>query len=211
MQEIVSEEDEREAEQEANKSMAQTEHISQPRSRESLWGAFLFAFMFLFVIVSIASIGWGVYTGWKSNRLAKAEPSIAVLSQQSNEQKNIVVTDEAKASENGQSKQSEEQTLPSDPAGAKKMLISVLNGGAAKGSAGIAATFLKGEGYVNVTPGNTLKDYLGTVVYYAASLEKEAEAIKTTLVKKYPQAKILPADAKNKETSVSQITIILGK
>jgi hypothetical protein len=59
--------------------------------------------------------------------------------------------------------------------------------------------------------GNTLKDYAGTTIYYATPLEKEAGVIRESVAKKYPQAKILLADQKNKETSVSQITVIVGK
>ncbi|MDP3957105.1 MAG: hypothetical protein Q8Q10_01200, partial [bacterium] len=65
--------------------------------------------------------------------------------------------------------------------------------------------------YSKASAGNTINNYTGTVVYYAVGLEKEAAIIKESVVKKYPQAKILSADIKNKETSVSQITIIIGK
>lgn len=196
---------------EENEVNSQPEERTSLRSYESLWGGILFACMLLFVIVSIASIGWGVYVGWRNNRLVKAEPSISILSQQTDEQQNIVTADETKTSDKEQTKQLEEKTETIDIATVKKIAISILNGGGVKGSAGVAATFLKGEGYASVTAGNTLKDYTGVVIYFAFGLDKEAEMIKTTVLKKYPQAKTLPVDVKNKETSVSQITIILGK
>ena len=211
MLEISTEEEEADVKSEEKDPVLSTEDKSVPHSHESLWGGILFACMLLFVVVSTASIGWGVYVGWKNNRLVKAEPSISVLSQQANEEQNVGTIDEAKTSDEEQTKQSEEKVSTVDTATVKEMAISVLNGGGAKGSAGVTATFLKGEGYTSVTAGNTLKDYTGVVIYFASSLDKEAEMIKATIVKKYPQATILPADAKNKETSVSPITIILGK
>jgi hypothetical protein len=185
--------------------------VSQARSYESLWGALLFAFMLIFVIASIAAIGWGGYSKWKVNRAEKAEPSIAVLQMQLNEQKDTASAEDVKAPENGEVKQVTEQEGGDIALAAKKMMISVLNGGAVKGSAGTITTFLKSEGYTSVTAGNTLKDYMGVTVYYASGLEKEADVIKMSVIKKYPQVKILPVDTANKETSVSQVTIILGK
>lgn len=186
--------------------------LPSSRSRESLWGALLFFCMLLFVVASIASIGWGMYSQWKKNRLEQSEPSISTLLQQTMESENEEVKDDSIVSSEGQKGQEPETKVKEiSLAEARKVAISALNGGSAKGSAGVIATFLKGEGYTNVTPGNTVKDYTGTAIYYANSLEKEAEFIKTTLLKKYPQTKILPADVTNKETSVSPITIILGK
>lgn len=192
-------------------AVSHAQDIPRTRSHESLWGALLFAFMLLFVIVSIASIGWGTYSKWKTERAAKAEPSIAVLSEQANEQQNAAAADVTKTAESDQTKPSAGQADEDALVAVKKASVSVLNGGAAKGSAGLAVDFLKKEGYASVTPGNTLKDYAGTTLYYAVGLEKEAEIIKMTVIKKYPQVKTLPAEVKNKETSVAPVTLILGK
>ncbi|OGI16126.1 MAG: hypothetical protein A2878_03150 [Candidatus Moranbacteria bacterium RIFCSPHIGHO2_01_FULL_54_31] len=178
------------------------------KSHESLWGAILFALMILFVAASIAGIGWVAYAKWQSKRMATKQPSISALQAQSNEQENAPASDEPASPDEDVPNT---KTDTDNVAAAKKLDMSVLNGGAAKGSAGTIAEFLKTEGYTKVTAGNTLKDYAGIAVYYADGLEKEADAVKASLVKKYPQAKTLPADAKNKETSVSQVTVILGK
>lgn len=212
MQEIEAEEDAlSKVKLEKKEAIPQTQDISHTRSYESLWGALLFAFLLLFVVASITSIGWGVYSEWKNERNTKALPSIAVLSQQSGEQQNVLSADSVKVAENEQAQRSQKQASADISMAAEKLFVSVLNGGAAKGSAGTLVDFLKKDGYINVTPGNTLKNYAGIIIYYAAGLEKEAETIKVTVIKKYPQVKILPADVKNKETSVSQVTIILGK
>lgn len=195
------------AKQKEEETIPQETVVKKPHSRESLWGALLFACMILFVVASMASIGWFAYAKWKTEKVATMEPSIAVLSEKIMEQQTPVEIEGAKASGNDA-----EEVSPTDiTVAAKKLPVSVLNGGATKGSAGTVATFLKAEGYTNVTAGNTLKDYSGVVLYYATGLEKEAEAVRVSVAKKYPQAKSMPADTTNKETTVSQVTIILGK
>lgn len=189
-------------------NVSQTESIPHTRSHESLWGAVLFAGMLLFVVASVSGVGWVAYSEWQSDRMAKSQPSITVLSEQQGGNKNVVPAEPAKTSE---SEPAQESSMSESVQAAKKLEISVLNGGVAKGGAGTLANFLKQEGYSKTDSGNTLKDYVGVSVYYTSGLEKEAEVIKESVVKKYPQVKILPADTKNKETSVSQITIILGK
>lgn len=178
---------------------------SDRRSRESLWGAILFACMLMFVIVSVGGVGWVVYSQWKSERIAESQPSISTLSASDEEtpptiEEGTVPVAEATASANDDT-----------TATAQNLTISVLNGGGAKGSAGTLAEFLKTAGYSKTQAGNTIKNYTGVTVYYTANLEKEAESIKGTVAKKYPQVTISPADTKNNETSASQITIIIGK
>ncbi|MDO8565803.1 MAG: LytR C-terminal domain-containing protein [Candidatus Moranbacteria bacterium] len=187
---------------------SQTSDVPRSSSREPLWGAILFAGMLLFVIVSVFGVGWIAYTKWQSERIAKSHPSITVLSEQSKQEKNVAPVEPAKTTD---SEKAGEPAINDSMAAVKKLEITVLNGGGAKGSAGVLADFLKKEGYSKTDSGNTVKDYEGVVIYYAAQLEKEALGVKGSVVKKYPQAKILPADAKNKETAVSQVTIILGK
>lgn len=187
---------------------SQMSEVSRSSSREPLWGAILFAGMLLFVIVSVFGVGWIAYTKWQSERIAKSHPSITVLSGQSKQEKSVAPVEPTKTTD---STKAVEPPVNDSAAAVKKLEITVLNGGGAKGSAGLLADFLKKEGYSKTDSGNTIKDYEGVVIYYAAQLEKEAAMVKGSVVKKYPQAKVLPADVKNKETAVSQVTIILGK
>lgn len=183
--------------------------ISRGTSHESLWGAVLFACMLIFVVASIAGVGWVAYTKWRSERIAKSQPSIAILSEQaSNEEKTVSSVDEVQAAD---AAPAQGLSVNDSVTAAKKLEISVLNGGGIKGSAGTLASFLKTEGYSKTIIGNTMNNYTGVTIYYVAQLEKETAAIKESVIKKYPQAKVLPTDVKNKETAVSQVTIILGK
>lgn len=190
------------------KDIVKKRDMSPPHSRESLWGTVLFAGMLMFVLASVSGIGWIVYSQWKIERVADNQPSISTLPEPaSGEQPASPETESAPVSESkAESSESADAT-----ASAQKLTISVLNGGGARGSAGVLAELLKKDGYLKAQPGNTLKDYTGVTVYYATDVSKEAEVIKASVAKKYPQVTSAPADAKDKETSVSQVTIIIGK
>lgn len=92
----------------------------------------------------------------------------------------------------------------------KTLAVSVLNGGGAKGSAGVVADMLKKEGYEKTIIGNTVGNFTGVSIYYSTGNEAVAELLKAVIVKKYPEAKVLPADPKNSETNAKGIIVILG-
>lgn len=178
------------------------------RSHESLFGMLLFLGIALVLLVLIGGVVWGGYRGFRLNKEQTALPSIGSL-QTKEEQEAEPAKEELKPAP-------VEPTMPvaSDQVvmtKAKGTDIKVLNGGAAKGSATTAAEALKKDGYTKVITGNTVKDYTGVVVYYAAGLEKEAGVVKTTLSKVYPKAETKAALKDNTETSQAVITIILGK
>lgn len=200
-----------EIKEEPGEDVAHRRIIAPQKSRESLWGALLFAAMIVFVVASIGGIGWTAYSHWKKVRANGNNPSITGLLKETEQETGAATSIETPSLENKTGNEIAKSNNEGIILAAKKLEASVLNGGAAKGSAGALADFLKKEGYLKTDMGNTLKDYVGVTIYYAASLEKEAEVIKESVAKKYPQAKIMPADSRNKETSVSQVTIILGK
>ncbi|HCJ45621.1 MAG: LytR C-terminal domain-containing protein [Candidatus Moranbacteria bacterium] len=207
----IKEEDATEIRDDEQKRVSlESQNTPHKASHESLFGALLFLCMLVFVLMSIASIVWVVYKGWQKNRIIENEPSIAVLSEKTSDQSSVTEVPKEETIKN-EAQQSPENTPPLDSASLKKTVISVLNGGGTKGSAGVIATFLKSERYINVTAGNAIKDYTGVTVYFSDGMDKEAEAIKLVLIKKYPAVKMLKADAVNKETSISKITIIIGK
>ena len=198
-----------ETQPEETETMSQAENTARRGSHEPLWGILLIAGMLIFVIASIGGIGWVVYSQWQDARLAKEQPSITALVEQPSEVEPASAA--SPQADTAQGTDSKEQTPTDSTVAAKALAISVQNGGGAKGSAGTLTDFLKTQGYSKAVAGNTLKNYTGTTVYYAANFEKEAEAIQTSVAKKYPQVKVLPADATNEETSVSLVTIIIGK
>lgn len=170
-------------------------------SREPLFGALLFGVLIIVAIASIAGAGYAAYAGWKKGKEQSARPSIADLA---------VKSEESVPTETPAALPKEE--APAVPtAEAKLRDIAVLNGGAAKGIAAKVADLLKKEGYTKVTAGNTVSDYTGVAVYYAAGLEKEAETLRLSLAASYPNAATKPVVAGNKETSVSPLTVIIGK
>lgn len=185
--------------------------IAPQKSRESLWGALLFAAMIVFVVASIGGIGWTAYSHWKKVRTNGNNPSITGLLKETEQEMSGVASNEILPPLENEIAKNAKIANEEIISAAKKLEVSVLNGGAAKGSAGVLADFLKKEGYLKTDMGNTQKDYMGVTIYHTVGLEKEVEVIKESVVKKYPQAKILPADSRNKETSVSQVTVILGK
>jgi hypothetical protein len=89
--------------------------------------------------------------------------------------------------------------------------VTVLNGGAAKGSAGKVADILKKAGFTRTEVGNTTGNYTGVTVYHKAESEREADAVRDSLVASYTEAKVSSEDAKQPETGVSSVTVILGK
>src|SRR3990167_11268164 len=136
MQEIPTEENDTldaASELKEKENLSQAQGIVPTRSRESVWGAFLFAGMLLFVVASIGGVGWVVYTKWQSERVAKSQPSITVLSEQANEERRTSSADETPASD---TVSAQELSVGESVTAAKKLEISVLNGGTAKGSAG---------------------------------------------------------------------------
>lgn len=193
---------------EEKENIPQNQEVISDTSHESLWGIILLAGMFLFVVISVGGVGWVTYARWHEEREVQNQPSIAGWSEQFGEE---VVDVSAEPAQAENSMKAVETATDDSMAAAKKLEISVLNGGAAKGSAGILADVLKKEGYGRTDSGNTARDYIGVTLYYTIGLEKEAAIVKESVAKKYPLAKILPVDTKNKETSVSQVTIILGK
>jgi flagellar basal body-associated protein FliL len=171
-------------------------------SHESLFGGILLGSLVLVVLLVIIGTGYTAYIAWKANKEQATRPSITELAVKSEESQPVKeVTAVTAVAE-------EATTLVVD---AQQKDISVQNGGAAKGTAGVVADVLKQAGYTKVTASNTINDYSGTVIYYAIGLEKEAATLKESLVKKYPTILIKPAVASNKETSAASLTVIIGK
>lgn len=112
------------------------------------------------------------------------------------------VTDESVASE---------ETTPVVAPDPKQADILVLNGGAAKGSAGVLGSALEKLGYAKVEVGNATLDYIGVTVYSSKENKSVAEEVKKDILKRYPKAEWKTADPKKPETAKATIVIVLGK
>lgn len=183
-------------------------------SHESLFGAMLLSGMILLLLAFVGGASWLAYTKWwKVTKEADARPSIIGLSLAEKERAEKEKAAEEKI-EAAKEEQKSAEALPKDPAAvtaAKAAILSVLNGGAAKGSAGTLVETIKKEGFAKAVVGNATGDYMGVVIYHKAGLEKEAEVVRESVAKTYPKAEVKVAVTTNKETSVSPITVILGK
>lgn len=188
----------------------QQKNTSSARSsREPLFGAILFGFFSLVAIIVVVGIGWGVYQGYQVSQERAVLPSIATITlgddvkETTEEPKEEVAIEEKPSTDTV----SQEEMLKK----AQAISIKVLNGGAPKGSASVVAGALTRAGFTKVEIGNTLKDYTGVVIYFAPEAEKEAETVKATLLKSYPNITTQSAIKTNTETTQAPLSIIFGK
>lgn len=185
------------------------EETKRPVSHGALFGKILFTVIVLLVLGVIGAIAWGGYRGLQMNTERAALPSIATLSTEETTTLEAAPVEEKVVVPEKKS----EETATNDEVikSAKATEIHVLNGGAAKGSAGTAAELLKKNGYTKTIIGNTLNDFSGVVVYFSSGKEKEAGQVKLDLIKTYPTISTKPADTTKKETALAPLVLILGK
>mgnify|MGYP000100100230 CR=1 FL=1 len=182
-----------------------TKTTGQPgkKGRDSVLGWLILLFVGLFFLGIFAFLFYLGHRFFWSKGDQDARSSIAVLS--SEETVALVPATEPAGGT--------PQPSPAPPIVAvdkKTLAVSVLNGGGAKGSAGVLADILKKEGYEKTAVGNTVGNFTGVTIYYSNGNEAAAELLKAVVVKKYPEAKVLPADPKQSETNTKDIVIILG-
>jgi cytoskeletal protein RodZ len=178
------------------------------RSHESLLGFLIMLVIVIFLVVLASYGGWLLYQGVKEYRGDTNRVSIEriPLGMSAEEKK-----DEPKKSEENKSEES--VSVKSDaPAVSKKIAVKVMNGGAAKGSASVVAGVLMGSGYGTVSTGNATGDHTGLTVYFKApATQADANAVKESLLKKYPGAVVKPSVAGTADTVASPVTVIVGK
>ncbi len=178
-------------------------------SRESFFGTLFFWFMIFLVMSILGAVGWGAYRGIEFNQKQTALPSISGLPRETAPAEEVPAQVNVVAESPTITDTSAPQEV--DRKKAQALAIKVLNGGAAKGSAGVLVEFLKKSAFTQVTAGNTLNDYAGTTIYYAPQLEKEAGFVRDVMLKTYPKTEIQPSIKSNSETSQAPLTIIVGK
>lgn len=177
-------------------------------SHEPFFGMLVFAALLLFTIVSLAGIGWVMYSEWQASREHSGQLSIATLPKEEQiSDEALTDNNQGDPDQNVALQNSEEKPILAP----KDVEVKVLNGGAAKGSAGIVTDVLKQAGYAKAIFGNATGDYSGVVVYHKVGLDREATAVKDALIKKYPVVTMKEAGTANTEVSVMPITVVVGK
>ncbi|MFZ1720269.1 MAG: LytR C-terminal domain-containing protein, partial [Candidatus Moraniibacteriota bacterium] len=164
----------------------------------------LFGFLVMMIIVlcgvALASYGgWILYHGVRESRGDSSRVSIERIPLATNmeeQQKKPKEMEEPKNVENTEVKT--DSTVAN-----KKISVKVMNGGAVKGSASVVAGVLMGSGYSTVGTGNATGDYTGVTVYFTApATEADANAVKVTLLPKYPSSTVKPSVVGTADTLV---------
>lgn len=157
-------------------------------------------------------VGSGVALGFRRHEQAKeaadARPSIADFSPanlpESVSEDAIIDTAESAAP-------AREDAVPAKLDAPAGVVVKVLNGGAAGGSAGKMVMYLKTSGYAKAEAGNANGSNAGIVIYYSSGMEDEAKALQLTLLKLYKGVESKAAsDAKVPEAKTAPIVVVLG-
>lgn len=178
------------------------------KSREPLFGFLIMLVIAIFLLALASYGGWFLYRGVKESRIHSDRVSIESMplgTGMEDKREEPKKTGEPKA----------EEVMPekSDtPAVNKKIAIKVMNGGAEKGAASVAAGVLMGSGYSTVTTGNAAMDYAGITIFFKSpATEADANAVKSALIKKYPMGTVKASAANMPDTMTSPVTVIVGK
>lgn len=178
---------------------------SNKSSNEPFFGVLVMMVVVILLVLLASYGGWFLYHGVKNSRSNASLPSIEsiplAVNTAVNEEKSETPKSEEKSAVTTQEKSVN-----------KKIAIKVLNGGAAKGSAGVVADLLKEAGYTTISTGNSVGDYVGvSVAFLSPASESDADAVREALSKKYLSSTVKPATQGNADMTASPITIIVGK
>lgn len=174
-------------------------------SNEPLFGVLVMMVVVILLVLLASYGGWFLYYGVKNSRSNALLPSIESIPLAANtvsieekseipkvEEKSVAITQEKSIN--------------------KKIAIKVLNGGAAKGAAGVVAELLKVAGYTTISTGNSVGDYVGvSVTFLSPASESDANSVREALSKKYPSSVVKSAIQGNADMTASPITVIVGK
>lgn len=171
-------------------------------SHEPFFGVLVMMSIVIFLVLLASYGGWFLYHGVKNNMSDKNLLSIESIP---------MATSEVGNQETLKPVENKEISPESEPVN-KKVTIKVLNGGAIKGSAGVVADLLKEALYTVVSIGNSTGDYTGISIYFTVpATQADADAVKEALLKKYPSVTVRPSVSGNADTSMSAVTVVIGK
>lgn len=179
------------------------------RSHESLFGFFIVSLLVVLILAIVSYGGWLLYGEVKSNQVIADRVSIEDIPRAVDQVEDRLPEPLPDASTDVREG---EAPSPESVVVDKKVSIKVLNGGATKGTASVAAGVLMGSGYSTVSTGNAIGDYTGVTVYFKTpATEADANAVKEVLLKKYPGVVVKQAVASNADTNAGTVTAIVGK
>lgn len=175
-------------------------------TNESFLGSVLVLVLVILLVGAAVFFAFFGYRIWRDSQIVRNTPSIQKIVTDAPAipapTTSPVIVEEAKP----------ETTTPSvTPIDKTTLDVKVMNGGAAKGSAGTFGETLKKAGYTKTTVGNTTSDYTGVAIYYAAGKQKEAESLQGDVAKTYPQVTLLETKTGNADTAGATLVVILGK
>ena len=164
----------------------------------------------VFLAIAGAAL-WG-WNQWqlKTQDAKETRPSIGDLA--SSTVSVPVETPSGDAAQADASSDTRQETTPvvAVPAPAE-LIVKVMNGGAAKGSAAKVQDFLKKNGYAKAEALSATGNYTGTTVYYSGSDASSATAVQKLLVKDYPTVQVKAATSSKAEDGSAPVVVMLGK
>ncbi|NTW15809.1 MAG: LytR C-terminal domain-containing protein [Candidatus Moranbacteria bacterium] len=180
--------------------------VGSAARRDAFLGRAVFS-SFLFVL--LLSMGFFAYLGMKITESHYSDrESIAVIADKPvKEESDASVSSEP---ESGASSELTTETPVSAAPAKETVAVSVLNGGAASGSAGKVVGILTKAGFSKAVAGDADGDYSGLTVYYSEGQSAAADLVKGALIGSYPSVTVKPADPKHPETSKSPVVVIVG-
>lgn len=191
--------------------------LSAPKeTNEVFLGGMVVGVLLLLLLVLIGTFGYFGFRLWKSAQVERSIPSIQELGEKpgmgtSEPQAETPSSPESTSTSTVQTESPKVVDAGSASLDLASVEIKVLNGGAARGSAGTLVDILKKTGYTKAAFGNTTADYTGTTIYYGANTQSVAEKVKELVIKTYPAVVVAPAEANNKDATVASVVVILGK
>jgi cytoskeletal protein RodZ len=198
------------------KTIVPTESVLDParradarksRSRDGRLGVFLVLWILSFFAGLAGVIFWHGYSQFGVRLEERARPSITELKVQAPAAESVV------ASMTDAQSETPATTPPStEGAGVAKgdLSVRVLNGGAAKGSAGVVTELLTKAGFTKAVAGNATGDYQGMTVYCTKGKDTESKALADALAASYKEVTAKPIPENVSELAQATCTVVIG-
>lgn len=215
MSESVSSDPQVDTEEVKTSSSEEVSSSTPKEANEVFLGGMVVGVLLLLLLILIGTFGYFGYRLWKSAQVERSIPSIQELGEKPGSvvSESVVETPPPASLSAPTSQTTSSPTTETEVASLDIALVEVkvLNGGAARGSAGTLVDILKKAGYSKAAFGNTVADYTGTKIYYGTNAQSAAEKVKELVSKTYPTVVIAPAEANNKDATAASVVVILGK